>query len=102
MWLIALVTGGGLISLDIMYVAFINYHNVGIAQIIDHKIRPYDNCSQPRGTWIAIYIQTAMLFTYGYYAFHSWGVKAFFQNYKVQIVDIVLYLGRKLFRRQSI
>lgn len=97
-WLIALVTGGGLILLDIMYVAFINYHDACIAQIIDHKIRPKYNCSRSYGARIAISIQTTMLLTYGYYAFHSWGVKAFFQNYEVQIVGIILYLGWKLFR----
>ncbi|KAJ9420038.1 hypothetical protein FOXG_15791 [Fusarium oxysporum f. sp. lycopersici 4287] len=98
-WLIALITGGGLISFVIMSITFINYHRACVAQNVDRKSRPYYGYFQPYGAWIALVIQTTILFTYGYYAFRSWSVEAFFQNYAMQIVALILFIGWKVVKK---
>ncbi|KAF5577129.1 arginine permease [Fusarium pseudocircinatum] len=98
-WLIALITGGGLISFVIMSITFINYHKACVAQNVDRKARPYYGYFQPYGAWIALVIQTTILFTYGYYAFRSWSVEAFFQNYAMQIIAAILFFGWKIAKK---
>ena len=53
----------------------------------------------PMGAWIALTIQTTILFTYGYYAFCPWSGEAFFQNYAMQIVAAILFFGWKIAKR---
>ncbi|KAF5008203.1 hypothetical protein FDECE_5536 [Fusarium decemcellulare] len=98
-WLIALITGGGLISFVIMSITFLNYYKACQVQQVDRKTRPYYGYFQPYGAWIALTVQTTILFGYGYYAFRSWDVESFFQNYTMQIVAALLFFGWKLFKK---
>lgn len=95
-WLLALITGGGLISYVIMSITFIHYHKACVAQNVDRKTRPYYGYFQPYGAWIALIVQTTILFVYGYYAFCPWSVESFFQNYAMQIAAAVLFIGWKV------
>ncbi|KAL0940644.1 uncharacterized protein CTRU02_203407 [Colletotrichum truncatum] len=98
-WLLALITGGGLISFIIMSITFINYYKACVAQGVDRKTRPYYGYFQPYGAWIALVAQTIILFVYGYYAFRPWNLALFFQNYTMQIVAVVLFTGWKVLKK---
>ena len=98
-WLIALITGGGLISFIIMSITYINYHKACVAQNIDRKTRPYYGYFQPYGAWIALGAQVVILFTYGYLSFRPWNVESFFQSYAMHIVAVVLFVGWKVVKK---
>ncbi|KAJ4177430.1 hypothetical protein NW755_013854 [Fusarium falciforme] len=98
-WLLALITGGGLISFIIISITFINYHKACVAQGVDRKTRPYYGYFQPYCAWTALIAQTIILFGYGYYAFRPWNVETFFQNYAMQIVAVILFTGWKVTKK---
>ena len=98
-WLIALITGGGLISFIIMSITFINYHKACASQNVDRKTRPYYGYFQPYGAWIALIAQVIIVLTYGYYALRPWNIESFFQSYSMQIVAVILFVGWKVFKK---
>jgi amino acid transporter len=100
-WLISIVTGGGLITYIIMSITYINYYKACEVQGVNRKAeRPYYGYFQPYGAYIALAVQGTVLLTYGYYAFRpTWDVEVFFQNYSMQILAVVLFVGWKVFKR---
>lgn len=100
-WLISIVTGGGLITFIVISITFINYHKACEAQGVNRKAeRPYYGYFQPYGAYIALTIQGLVLLGYGYYAFRpKWDVEVFFQNYSMQILAFILFVGWKLIKR---
>ncbi|KAF9877468.1 hypothetical protein CkaCkLH20_05168 [Colletotrichum karsti] len=98
-WLVAIITGGGLISFCIMSLTFINYYKACVAQGVDRKTRPYYGYFQPYGAYIALTFQTVILIVYGYAAFRPWSVEAFFQSYSMQILGIFLFFGWKFYKK---
>lgn len=98
-WLVSIVTGGALINFLVISITFINYHKACVAQGVDRKTRPYYGYLQPYGAYIALFCQTIICLTYGYYAFRPWSVEVFFQNYSMQIVAIVLFVGWKVIKK---
>ncbi|KAF5649453.1 carnitine transporter [Fusarium tjaetaba] len=100
-WLISIVTGGGLITFIVMSITFINYHRACVAQGVDRKTeRPYYGYFQPYGAYIALVAQTVICLCYGYYAFRpKFDVEVFFQNYSMQILAVLLFVGWKVFKK---
>ncbi|KAK1145252.1 hypothetical protein N8T08_004405 [Aspergillus melleus] len=74
-WLISLVTAGILIVYVVICVTYIQFYRACQAQGIN------------------------LLIFYGYHAFDPWNVETFFQNYTMQLVAPILFLGWKLVRR---
>ncbi|KAF5627667.1 amino acid polyamine transporter [Fusarium sp. NRRL 25303] len=96
-WLVSIVTGGALINFLVISITFINYYEACEAQGVDRKTRPYYGYFQPYSAYIALAVQTLIVLTYGYYAFRpTWSTEAFFQNYSMQILAVILFVGWKL------
>lgn len=100
-WLIDIVTGGGLITYIVMSITYLNYYRACKVQGVNRKKeRPYYGYFQPYGTYIALIVQGIVLLTYGYYAFRpKWDVQVFFQNYSMQILAVLLFVGWKVIKR---
>lgn len=98
-WLINIVTAGGIINYLVMSVTFLCYYKACQAQNIDRKSMPYYGRFQPYGAYIALFIQTLVVFFYGYTAFGPPSVEGFFTNYSMQIIATLLFVGWKVFKR---
>ncbi|SPJ71030.1 probable carnitine transporter [Fusarium torulosum] len=94
-WLVSIVTGGALINFLVISITFINYHKACEAQGVDRKTRPYYGYFQPYSAYIALFVQTLICLTYGYNAFRPWSTEVFFQNYSMQLVAVVFFIGWK-------
>lgn len=97
--LLSLITGGGIIDYIIMSCTFLFYYRACKVQGIDRKKMPYYGYFQPYGAWVAIILQTIVLFSYGYTSFTPWDTKTFFSNYTMQILAPVLFLGWKFAKK---
>ncbi|CCF36847.1 amino acid permease [Colletotrichum higginsianum] len=99
-WLLALITGGGVINYIVMSITFINYHRACKAQGIDRRTMPYYGYFQPYGAYIALVLQTIVILTYGWSAFRpEFDVGSFFSNYTMQIVAPLLFIFWKVLKR---
>jgi yeast amino acid transporter len=101
-WLISLVTAGALINYLVMCITFLHFYQACKVQGIDRKSLPYCGWFQPYCAYIGIFTMIVVLFCYGYTVFSPWSVEGFFQNYTMQLVAPVLYVGWKLFKRTKI
>jgi amino acid transporter len=100
--LLSLITGGGVVDYIVMSITFIFYHRACAAQGLDRKSLPYYGYFQPYGAWIALILQTIVLYTYGYTAFTPWDTKNFFANYTMQLLAPIMYIGWKLVKKTRI
>ncbi|TQN68430.1 General amino acid permease AGP2 [Colletotrichum shisoi] len=99
-WLLALITGGGVINYIVMSITFINYHRACKAQGIDRRTMPYYGYFQPYGAYIALVLQTIVILAYGWSAFRpEFAVGSFFSNYTMQIVAPLLFIFWKVLKR---
>lgn len=101
-WLISLVTAGALINYLVMCITFLHFYGACKAQGVDRKALPYYGYFQPYCAWISIFAMIIILLFYGYTAFAPWSVAAFFQNYTMQLVAPILYVGWKVVKRTKI
>lgn len=95
-WLVDLATAGGIIDYIVMTVTFIFYYNACKAQGLDREKLPYYGRFQPYCAYVALFVEVTIVIFYGYTAFQPPSVKAFFQNYTMQIVAILLFIFWKL------
>uniref|UniRef100_L2FS12 Amino acid permease n=1 Tax=Colletotrichum fructicola (strain Nara gc5) TaxID=1213859 RepID=L2FS12_COLFN len=80
-WLLALITGGGVINYLVMSITFLNFHRACKVQNFD---RP----------------ATIVVLTYGWSAFRpTFSVGDFFSNYTMQIVAPILFIFWKVIKR---
>ena len=98
-WFQALVTGGGLIDYIIMNITYICFYNACKAQGIDRRTLPYYGRFQPYCAYIALFVQTLIVFFLGYTVFKPFDVTGFFQNYTMQIVSPLLFVFWKVFKK---
>ncbi|KAH6973031.1 amino acid transporter [Ilyonectria sp. MPI-CAGE-AT-0026] len=98
-WLITLVTGGGLITFIVISITFLNYYRACQSQGVDRTTMPYFGYFQPYCAWIALVVQTIILFGYGYSSFTPWNVSGFFANYTMQILAPCLFFGWKFVKK---
>lgn len=99
-WLISIVTGGSIINFMMMSITFLNYYRACQVQGVDRKKMPYYGYFQPYGAYISLFAHTLIVLGYGYYAFSpKWDVEIFFQNYSMQILAVLLYIGWKLVKK---
>lgn len=99
-WLVSIVTGGAIINFLVMSITFINYYKACEAQGVDRRTRPYYGRFQPYSAYIALFVQTIIVLTYGYYAFRpEWSTEVFFQNYTMQIIAVITFFGWKIFKK---
>ncbi|KAI7777023.1 hypothetical protein LA080_004183 [Diaporthe eres] len=99
-WLLALITGGGVINYIVMSITFLNYHAACKAQGIDRRTMPYYGYLQPYGAWVALVLQTIVVLTYGWSSFRpAFDVGTFFSNYTMQIVAPILFIFWKILKR---
>lgn len=101
-WLISLITAGALINYLVMCITFLNYYYACKAQGVDRKSLPYYGWFQPYCAWIGIVTMIVVLLFYGYTVFAPWSVAGFFQNYTMQLVAPVLYIGWKVVKRTKV
>ncbi|KAK1963819.1 amino acid permease [Colletotrichum eremochloae] len=99
-WLLALITGGGVINYLVMSITFINYYYACKAQGVDRRTMPYYGYFQPYSAFIALFLQSIVILVYGWSAFRpAFDVGAFFSNYTMQIVAPLLFIFWKVFKR---
>lgn len=99
-WLLALITGGGVINYIVMSVTFLNYYQACKVQGHDRRTRPYYGYFQPYGAWVALVLQTIVVLTYGWSAFRpQFDVGTFFSNYTMQILAPILFFSWKIIHR---
>lgn len=98
-WLISLITGCGMIDYFTMCITFINYHKACKVQGLDRRILPYYGWLQPGCAYLGAISTFLVALFYGYGVFGPWNVEGFFQNYTMQLVAPVLYLGWKFIKR---
>ncbi|KAI8185213.1 General amino acid permease AGP2 [Colletotrichum sp. SAR 10_65] len=99
-WLLALITGGGVINYLVMSITFLNFHRACKVQNFDRRRLPYYGWFQPYGAWIALILQTIVVLTYGWSAFRpTFSVGDFFSNYTMQIVAPILFIFWKVIKR---
>ncbi|CAG9955800.1 unnamed protein product [Clonostachys rosea f. rosea IK726] len=98
-WLVSIVTGAGLITFMIMSITFINYYYACQAQGVDRRTRPYYGWFQPYGAYIALVFQFLIAIFYGYSAFMPFTVAGLFQNYTMQLLAPILFIGWKVIKR---
>ncbi|OAL35843.1 hypothetical protein AYO20_04993 [Fonsecaea nubica] len=101
-WLIALITAGALIDYLVMCITFLCYHRACKVQGLDRRTLPYRGWFQPYCAWIGVFAMVTVLLFYGYTAFSPPTVAGFFQNYTMQLVAPILYVGWKLFKGTKI
>jgi amino acid transporter len=82
-----------------MGVTYIRFHAACKAQGLDRRTLPYYGWFQPYGAWIGTIWFTIIVTFYGYTAFRpAFSVTSFFQNYTMQILDPLLFIGWKLLK----
>jgi amino acid transporter len=101
-WLVSLVTAGALIDYLVICITFIQFYRACKAQGIDRRSFPYFGYFQPYCAYIGVAAMTLILLFYGYTAFDPWSVEKFFQNYTMQLVAPILYLGWKLLHKTKL
>lgn len=98
-WLVSITTAGALIDYLVICLTYINFHKACKVQGLDRKTLPYYAWFQPYCAWIALVVETVIVIFYGYKVFDGFTVAKFFQNYSMQLVFIVLYLGWKFTKK---
>jgi amino acid transporter len=101
-WLIDLITAGALINYLVMCITFLHFYQACKVQGVDRKTLPFRGYFQPYCAWIGIFAMVIILLFYGYTAFAPPTVAAFFQNYTMQLVAPILYVGWKIIKRTKI
>lgn len=101
-WLVDLITAGALIDYLVVCITFIQFYRACKAQGFDRRGLPYFGYFQPYCAYIGSVSMVLILLFYGYTAFDPWNVQTFFQNYTMQLVAPILYLGWKLIHRTKI
>ena len=98
-WLVSLITAGALIDYLVMCITYIRFYAACKRQGLDRRTFPYFGYFQPYCAWIGAAGMIVVILFYGYAVFDPWSVAGFFQNYTMQLVAPVLYLGWKLIHR---
>ena len=98
-WFTELVTAGALIDYLVMCITFVNFYRACKVQGVDRRSFPYYGYLQPYCAYVGIFVMTVVIIFYGYKSFDPWDVATFFQNYTMQIVAPILYIGWKLIKR---
>ncbi|KIX95189.1 uncharacterized protein Z520_09105 [Fonsecaea multimorphosa CBS 102226] len=98
-WLIDLITAGALIDYLVVCITFLCFYRACKVQGLDRRSLHYFGWFQPYCAWIGVVTMIIVLLFYGYTAFAPPTVAAFFQNYTMQLVAPILYLGWKLLKR---
>ncbi|CAG8306917.1 unnamed protein product [Penicillium salamii] len=101
-WLVSLVTAGALIDFLVMCITYLNFYHALKAQGIDRTTLPYVGYFQPYCAWIGILTMTLVLIFYGYTAFAPFKIQSFWQNYTMQVVVPILYLGWKFLKKTRV
>lgn len=92
-WLISLITGCGMIDYFTMCITFINYHKACTAQGLERTKLPYYGWLQPGCAYLGAVSTFLVALFYGYTVFKPSSIEAFFQNYTMQLVSPILYIG---------
>lgn len=100
--LLSLITGGGVVDYIVMSITFLFYYRACQVQGVDRRTRPYYGYFQPYGAWIALVLQTIVLYTYGYTAFTPWDTTNFFANYTMQLLAPLLFLAWKVIKKTKL
>ncbi|RJE19495.1 Amino acid permease [Aspergillus sclerotialis] len=101
-WLVSLVTAGALIDYLVICITYIRFHAACKRQGVDRRTFPYFGYFQPYCAWIGCGAMVIVLLFYGYTTFAPWSVESFFQNYTMQLVAPILYLGWKLAHKTNV
>jgi yeast amino acid transporter len=98
-WLVSLITAGALINYFVIALTYLNFHKACQVQGLDRKTLPYYAWFQPGCAYVVIVVEIVICIFYGYGAFQPWSVESFFQNYTMQILAPIMYIGWKLVKR---
>ncbi|KAE8154873.1 amino acid permease/ SLC12A domain-containing protein [Aspergillus avenaceus] len=101
-WLVSLVTAGILIVYVVVCITYLRFYRACQVQGVNRGDFPFVGRFQPYCAYIGLAAVLLVTIFYGYAAFDPWSVEAFFQNYTMQLVAPVLYLGWKLVKRTRI
>ncbi|KAJ6002598.1 hypothetical protein N7451_005145 [Penicillium sp. IBT 35674x] len=80
----------------------VSFHAACKRQDVDRRTFPYFGHFQPYCAWIGGAAMVTVLLFYGYTNFAPWSVQGFFQNYTMQLVAPVLYIGWKIAHKTKI
>lgn len=100
--LISVIAGGCLVNYIVILITFLSYHKGCKAQGVDRRSGPYYGYLQPYGAWVALVLEIAIAFSYGYTAFRPCNTSDVFANYTMQLLAPVLYTGWKLAKKTQI
>lgn len=98
-WFVSLITAGALIDYLVMALTFINFHKACKVQGVDRRTFPYFGWLQPFCAYVAATAVTVICIFYGYGSFQPWNVETFFQNYTMQLLAPILYIGWKVIKK---
>lgn len=105
-WLQALTQGAQMINYIIMCVTYIFFYKALQAQGVDRDTLPYKGWFQPYCAYAGLCWMIFVEISYGYTTFNSKAtddvVGSFFSHYTMLILNVILYVGWKLFRRTKI
>lgn len=103
-WLINILTAAQITDYIIICITYICFYRACIVQGLDRKSLPYYGYFQPYCAYIGLGFMTFVVCTYGYSVFlpGAWDVGTFFTYYTMVLVDPILYVGWKLFKRTKI
>lgn len=100
-WLTNIITGAQIIDYIAICINFIFFYRACKAQGLDRRSLPYFGRFQPWSAYIPLVFMSCVLGCYGYTTFlpGSFTVEDFFTYYMMLLVDPVLFLGWKLWRK---
>ncbi|KAH7011057.1 amino acid transporter [Ilyonectria destructans] len=98
-WLVSLVTAGALINFFVICITYIQFYRACQAQGVDRSTFPYVGYFQPYCAYIGAISMFLITLFYGYSSLDPWNVEGFFQNYTMQILMPILFIGWKLIHK---
>ncbi|KAL1608126.1 hypothetical protein SLS60_003065 [Paraconiothyrium brasiliense] len=100
-WLTNVITGCQIIDYIVICINFIFFYRACKAQGLDRRTLPYFGRFQPWSAYIPLVFLTCVVTCYGYTTFlpGNFTIDDFFTYYMMLIIDPVLFIGWKLWRK---
>ncbi|KAF2729598.1 hypothetical protein EJ04DRAFT_555986 [Polyplosphaeria fusca] len=102
-WLANITQAAQLMDYIIMCTIYIFFHRALAAQGYDRNDLPYKGWGQPYVAYAGVLFFSTVLAIYGYAVFYkaNWDVGTFMTYYAMCFIDIVLYVGYKVYSRSK-
>ncbi|KAF1972242.1 hypothetical protein BU23DRAFT_535202 [Bimuria novae-zelandiae CBS 107.79] len=100
-WLTNIITGAQVINYIVICINFIFFYRACKTQGLDRRTLPYSGRFQPWSAYIPLVFLTCVAMCYGYTVFLPgyFSTEAFLTFYMMLLVDLVLFVGWKLWKK---